>query len=51
MPQTTDMYNMFKLLVIWMLVLFASATSCHLIARHQFRKCPVEYEGEHIDVD
>jgi len=51
MPQTTDMYHMFKLLVIWMLVLFASATSCHLIARHEFRKCPVEYEGEHNDVD
>jgi multicomponent Na+:H+ antiporter subunit G len=51
LPQTTDMYQTFKLLFIWLLVLFASATSCHLIARHEFRKRPVEYEVEPTDAD
>lgn len=40
-PQTTDMYQVIKLLLIWGLVLFASATSCHLIARHEYRKRPI----------
>lgn len=40
-PQTTDGYQIIKLFAIWVLVLFASATSCHLIARHEYRKRPV----------
>jgi multicomponent Na+:H+ antiporter subunit G len=40
LPQTTDFYQVVKLLVIWALVLFASATSCHLVALYEFKKRP-----------
>ena len=51
LPQTTDMYQVIKLLVIWGLVLFASATSCHLIARHEYRKRPIALQNESDNAD
>jgi multicomponent Na+:H+ antiporter subunit G len=50
-PQTTDMYQVVKLFVIWGLVLFASATSCHLIARHEYRKRPIPLTSEADNAD
>lgn len=36
--QTTSWYAAFKLLFVWFLVLLASSTACHLVARASLRR-------------
>lgn len=36
--QAADWYEVVKLILIWLLVLVSSATSCHLVARTALRK-------------
>ncbi|MFQ3237042.1 MAG: multicomponent Na+:H+ antiporter subunit G [Paraglaciecola sp.] len=38
LPQVDDVASALKLLLIWLLVLLVSATSCHLVALHAYRK-------------
>lgn len=41
-PQCSNLFDAAKLLLIWSLVLFTSATSCHLVARYEYRKRPAK---------
>jgi multicomponent Na+:H+ antiporter subunit G len=38
LPQTNSFSMAIKLILVWLLLLIASAASCHLIARNEYRK-------------
>jgi len=50
-PQMPDMFQLFKLFLIWILILISSATSCHLVAQHEFNKRPQPAQPEQTHVD
>jgi len=37
-PQVSDLYQLFKLLIIWVFILISSAISCHLVAQQEFKQ-------------
>ncbi|TWX52176.1 cation:proton antiporter [Colwellia hornerae] len=45
LPQVDSVSMAIKILLVWGLLLLTSATSCHLVARHERRRQLVEHDG------
>ena len=47
LPQVNSVSMGIKVLLVWALLLLTSATSCHLVARHERRRQISESDGNH----
>lgn len=45
LPQVNSVSMAIKVILVWALLLLTSATSCHLVARHERRRQMVEHDG------
>ncbi|AOW75575.1 hypothetical protein A3Q34_00955 [Colwellia sp. PAMC 20917] len=45
LPQVNSVSMAIKIILVWALLLLTSATSCHLVARHERRRQMVENDG------
>lgn len=45
LPQVNSASMAIKVILVWALLLLTSATSCHLVARHERRRQMVEHDG------
>ena len=45
LPQVNNVAMGIKIIIVWVILLLTSATSCHLVARHERRKQMTIYDG------